>query len=58
MSFSGTLEMGTAYLPVNQNWFHFIDKCEQTCADMERELVERVDQLADEAWKRLANGQL
>ena len=29
------LEMGTMYLPVNQNWTHYIENCDSAYEDME-----------------------
>ncbi|XP_069138631.1 DNA polymerase subunit gamma-1-like [Argopecten irradians] len=52
---SGMLEMGTAYLPVNQNWGRYIDESNSINNDLQRELKLLLMKLADEACHLLHN---
>lgn len=59
ITMAGMLELGTAYLPVNQNWNRYITDAEQSFEDLENEgkllLARRADQacqlLYDEKYK-------
>lgn len=59
ITLAGMLELGTAYLPVNQNWNRYITDAEQSFEDLENEgkllLARRADQacqlLDDEKYK-------
>ena len=49
VTFAGMLEMGVAYLPVNQSWEKYIADCEDTYEDLEREMKSSLMRLADNA---------
>lgn len=59
VTLAGMLELGLAYLPVNENWNHYISECEQTYEDLNSEgkylLARRADQacrlMHDERYK-------
>ena len=50
---SGMLEMGTAFLPVNQNWERYQEQTNDTYNDLQRELKLSLMQLADDACELL-----
>lgn len=47
------LEMGTAFLPVNQNWDRYQEQANDTYNDLQRELKLILMQLADDACELL-----
>ena len=47
--------MGTAYLPVNQNWRRYIETAEETYENLEKEVKQILINKADEALKLLPN---
>lgn len=49
VTFAGMLEMGSAYLPVNENWRKYLEESDATCNDLEREMKHLLMQLADAA---------
>lgn len=60
VTFSGMLEVGLAYLPVNSNWNRYISDCQQTYDDLDNEakflLAKRADNacqmMEDEKYKK------
>ena len=46
------LEMGTAYLPVNQNWQHYINKAQDKYDELNKETKSLLQKLAEDACKR------
>lgn len=53
VTLSGMLEMGTAFLPVNQNWDRYQEQANDTYNDLQRELKLILMQLADDACELL-----
>ena len=49
ITFSGMLEMGTMYLPVNQNWLKYIKNCENAYEDVDQNLKNKIEKSANEA---------
>ncbi|XP_060083102.1 DNA polymerase subunit gamma-1-like [Ylistrum balloti] len=49
VTMAGMMEMGTSYLPVNQNWGRYIDESNNIYNDLQRELKLLLMKLADEA---------
>ena len=55
VTLAGMLEMGSAYLPVNEQWDKYVHNCEQVYEEILREIKERLMGLADEAVKHQQN---
>lgn len=53
VTLSGMLEMGSAFLPVNQNWERYHEHANDTYNDLQRELKLSLMQLADDACELL-----
>ena len=49
VTLAGMLEMGTMYLPINQNWFKYIASCEKNYEDSEIILKKLLEKSANEA---------
>lgn len=49
VSFTGMLEMGSAYLPVNESWDGYIRDADNTFEDLEKEMKGILMKLANEA---------
>jgi hypothetical protein len=47
------LEMGMAYLPINSNWFKYIERAEESYHSLEKEMKLILVQKAEEALKLL-----
>ena len=45
--------MGTTYLPLNGNWFDYIDRSNEVYNKLQREANETLVTVADEACKKL-----
>ena len=57
VTFAGMLEMSVAYLPVNQSWEKYIEDCEGTFEDLEKEMKSSLMRLADNACHLLHHHQ-
>ncbi|KAJ8304121.1 hypothetical protein KUTeg_017704 [Tegillarca granosa] len=55
VTLAGMLEMGTAYLPVNENWFRYINQSNAIYNDLQRELKMSLMKLANDACEMLHN---
>lgn len=55
VTFAGMLELGTAYLPVNQNWTKYINTAETTYENFENEMTSLLAQKANDALKLQEN---
>ena len=55
VTLAGMLEMGSAYLPVNEQWDKYVHNCEQVYDEILKEIKERLMCLADEAVKYQEN---
>jgi DNA polymerase gamma 1 len=44
------LEMGTAYLPINKNWERYISQSDQKYRELQKEVAELLQRLANEAY--------
>ena len=53
VTLAGTLEMGTAYLPVNQNWVRYIQTAEDKFESLQKDVKQILMNKADEALKLL-----
>ena len=53
VSFAGMLEMGSAYLPVNQSWENYIRDADNTYDDLENEMKCSLMKLADDTCNYL-----
>ncbi|XP_048734786.1 DNA polymerase subunit gamma-1-like [Ostrea edulis] len=53
VTLSGMLEMGTAYLPINQNWERYINQSDAVYDDLQNELSRLLQKLANEACELL-----
>ena len=51
VTLAGMLEMGSAYLPVDEQWDKYVYNCEQVYDEILEEIKERLMGLADEAVK-------
>ena len=49
VTFAGMLEMGLAYLPVDQSWNEYLDTAEKRFCDLEGEMKSNLMKLADQA---------
>jgi DNA polymerase gamma 1 len=49
VTFAGMLEMGLAYLPIDQSWNEYLDTAEKTFCDLEGEMKSNLMKLADQA---------
>ncbi|XP_048583688.1 DNA polymerase subunit gamma-1-like isoform X2 [Nematostella vectensis] len=49
VTFAGMLEMGSAYLPIDQSWDSYLRDCNDTYEDLEQEMKGSLMHLADEA---------
>lgn len=49
VTLAGMLEMGSAYLPVNQSWNEYVAEAEYTFEDMQHEMKAKLVALANEA---------
>ena len=58
VTFAGMLEMSTAYLPVDKTWEKYINDCEDTYEDLEKEMKSSLMRLADDACHLLHGNQL
>lgn len=57
VTFAGMLEMSTAYLPVDKTWEKYINDCEDTYEDLEKEMKSSLMRLADDACHLLHGNQ-
>ncbi|KAH6917674.1 gamma DNA-directed DNA polymerase [Coprinopsis sp. MPI-PUGE-AT-0042] len=55
VSFAGILTMGSAFLPVNQEWEAYIARAEKTYRDMEEKVEKKLVELAEAALKLAGN---
>lgn len=55
VTFAGMLELGTALLPVNENWRRYIENSEQTYEDLDTESKLLLAKRADQACQLLHN---
>lgn len=53
VTFSGMLEMGVSYLPVNQNWGRYLEDSQDTYEELQREMKKSLMILADDACQLL-----
>ncbi|XP_062606201.1 DNA polymerase subunit gamma-1-like, partial [Saccostrea cucullata] len=53
VTLSGMMEMGTAYLPINQNWERYINQSDAVYDDLQNELSRLLQKLANEACELL-----
>ena len=53
VTFAGMLEMGTTYLPVNGNWFDYINRSNEVYNKLQREANETLMTVADEACMKV-----
>ena len=53
VTFAGMLEMGTTYLPLNGNWFDYINRSNEVYNKLQREANEILMTVADEACKKV-----
>ncbi|KAL5004061.1 hypothetical protein ScPMuIL_017517 [Solemya velum] len=53
VTLAGMMEMGTAYLPTNQNWERYINQCNTTYTDLQRELKQLLMGMANDACELL-----
>lgn len=51
----GMLEMGTTYLPINQNWVSYMNSSEEVFKQSENEVKSILVQKANDALKLLEN---
>ena len=58
VTLAGMLEMSTAYLPVDKNWEKYIEDCEETFVDLEKEMKSSLKRLADDACRLMHEKQL
>ncbi len=55
VTLAGTLEMGATYLPINSNWFEYVNRANEAYDKLQKEGQETLMSLADEANKELEN---
>ncbi|XP_069480412.1 DNA polymerase subunit gamma-1 [Ambystoma mexicanum] len=53
VTFAGMLEMGVAYLPVNQNWERYLDEAQSTYEELQKEMKRSLMNLANDACQLL-----
>ncbi|CAC5369661.1 POLG [Mytilus coruscus] len=53
VTLAGMMEMGTAYLPINQNWNRYIQQSNSVYDDLQRELKSILMKLANEACTKI-----
>ena len=53
VTFAGMLEMGSAYLPIDQTWESYIRDADDTYDDLEKEMRHSLMRLADDACNYL-----
>ncbi|XP_078314723.1 DNA polymerase subunit gamma-1-like isoform X3 [Crassostrea virginica] len=53
VTLSGMMEMGTAYLPINQNWKRYLNQSDAVYNDLQNELSRLLQKLANEACELL-----
>ncbi|XP_063433085.1 DNA polymerase subunit gamma-1-like [Mytilus trossulus] len=53
VTLAGMMEMGTAYLPINQNWNRYIQQSNSVYDDLQRELKTILMKLANEACTKI-----
>lgn len=52
---AGTLEMGTTYLPVNSNWFEYVNRANEVYNKLQSEVSETLMTIAEDAAKMVDN---
>ncbi|XP_022091269.1 DNA polymerase subunit gamma-1-like [Acanthaster planci] len=55
VTFAATLEMGQAYLPVNQNWERYLRESQETYDDLQQEMKMALMHLANDACQLMQN---
>lgn len=53
VTFAGMLEMGVAYLPVNQNWERYLEEAQCTYEELQKEMKKSLMNLANDACQLL-----
>ena len=50
--------MGSTYLPINSNWFEYINRANETYNKLQREVRDTLMSVADEACKKVEDKRL
>lgn len=53
VTLAGMMEMGTAYLPINQNWNRYIQLSDSVYQDLQKEMKANLMKLANEACQNI-----
>ena len=53
MTLAGMVEMGSTYLPVDDDWYRYVSACDAKNDELQRELKLMLTQLAKEACSYL-----
>lgn len=55
VTFAGMLEMGTAYLPIDDSWERYIKDANETYGDLENEMKTTLMKLAEDSCRMIHN---
>lgn len=58
VTFAGMLEMGTAYLPIDNSWERYIKDTNETYEDLENEMKNTLMKLAEDSCRLIHNKRL